>query len=202
MTCFPRVVRAGSAVLACLLMVSSAQAISPKPDEKEKLKACEAQICGVILNKGPAEGTLAYDLWKTWEKSSIVDGVKEKKISWTFGDAQCGVALSLPNATIVSALTQSTHELKFAPHQVSCVIERSEGMTDVKIEMAPKISFRDGKAYKAWLNVTKIDAPTMIKGAIWTVTKLEDNFGLFHSQMIKEINKFMHRKCAKRYKKT
>lgn len=182
-------------------LATSALALTPAADEKDKLKACEQNICSLILKKGPAAGNLSCNLSKTWEKSKIVNGVKEKKISWTFGDARCGVDLKISNGDVVSALSKPTHDLVFAPHDVKCQIERTEGITDVNITMAPKISFKDGKATKAWLNVSKIDAPTMIKGAIWTVTKLEDNFGLFHSQMISEINEFVHEKCAKRYGK-
>ena len=201
MTCFQRGILGAVIAFGGLLTLSvTAGALTPKPNEKAKLKACEAQLCGVILNKGPADGAISCDISKTWEKSKIVDGVKEKKISWTFGDARCGLPLKLQNATVVSALTKPAHDLVFDAHQISCQIERSEGVTDVKIEMAPKISFKDGKAHKAWLNVKKIEAPTVIKGAIWTVSKLEDNLGLFHGQIIDEINEFMHKKCAKRYK--
>jgi hypothetical protein len=203
MTCLPQALLGGATAFAVfVLAVPGAQALSPKPDETEKLKACEAQLCGVILNKGPTAGNLSCDLTKTWEKSRIVDGVKEKKISWTFGDAQCSVALSVPNDTIVAALTKPAHDLDIASHSVTCQIERAEEVTEVKIEMAPKIAFKEGKAHKAWLNVKQIDAPTVLKGAIWTVTKLEDNFGLFHSSMIKEINRFVHNKCERRHKKT
>ena len=195
----------GRHVLACALFsatfATSALALTPVADEKEKLKACERDLCTLVLKKGPAAGDLSCKLSKTWEKSKIVNGVKEKKISWTFGDARCGVDLKVSHADIVAALTKPSHDFKFAPHTVSCQIERSDGVTEVKITMAPRISFKGGKASKAWLNVSKIDAPTMIKGAIWTVTKLEDNFGLFHNQMVSEINEFLHEKCAKRYGK-
>jgi hypothetical protein len=182
------------------LFSGSALALKPAADEKAKLKACEAQLCGVILNKAPAGGTLACTISKTWEKSKIVNGVKQKKISWTFGDAQCGVDLKVPHDAIIAALTQAKSEFNLQPHTIACVVERDKGTTDVKISMAPKITFKDGKAQKAWLNISKIEAPTIIKGAIWTVSKLEDNFGLFHGQLIKEINTFVHKKCAKRYK--
>jgi len=183
-----------------MLFTAAALALSPAKDEKAKLKACEAQLCGLILKKAPSEGTLACKLTKTWEKSSIVNGVKEKKISWTFGDAQCGVDLKVGNDAVVAAMTKPTYEFKLAPHVIACVVERDKGVTEVKISMAPKITFKDGKAQKAWLNISKIEAPTIIKGAIWTVSKLEDNVGLFHGQLIKEVNGFIHKKCAKRYK--
>ena len=188
-----------AAVIASVSLVGTAAALEPSADEQDRLKACEAKLCSLVLKKAPAEGALACKIDKTWAKRRIVDGVKEKKISWTFGDARCGVDLKAPNAEIVAAVSKPAHELKFAPHIVKCEIERSEGVTDIEITMAPKIVFKSGKAEKAWLNVSKIEAPTVIKGAIWTVSRLEDNFGLFHGQMISEINEFLHEKCAKRH---
>lgn len=188
------------AVAGAFAFASVAFALSPAADEKARLKACEAQLCGVILNKAPAEGTLACSLSKTWEKSNIVNGVREKKITWTFGDAQCEVDLKVGNDAVVAALTKPTYEFKLTPHAIACAVERDKGVTEVMISMAPKITFKDGRAQKAWLNISKIEAPTIIKGAIWTVSKLEDNFGLFHGQLIKEVNSFIHEKCAKRYK--
>jgi hypothetical protein len=188
------------ALAGALLLSGAALALSPAADEKAQLKACEARLCGLILNKAPAEGTLACTISKTWEKSKIVDGVKQKKISWTFGDARCGVDLKVAHDAVISALTKPTYEFKLATHAITCVVERDKGTTEVKISMAPKVMFKDGQAQKAWLNISKIEAPTIIKGAIWTVSKLEDNFGLFHGQLIKEVNAFVHEKCAKRYK--
>ena len=55
------------------------------------------------------------------------------------------------------------------------------------------------KASKVELKVEDIEGPAMIKGLIWTTVKLEDNLGIFHKDMLKEINKFLHRKCPKRH---
>ena len=76
-----------------------------------------------------------------------------------------------------------------------------EGNHAINVSLAPKIQLKDGKAAKAWLGITNIDAPTAIKGAIWTVAQMEDTFGVFHSDLIKDINKFVHEKCPKRLAK-
>jgi hypothetical protein len=67
----------------------------------------------------------------------------------------------------------------------------------VKVTLAPKISFKDGKAQRGWINVRKIEAPAVIRGAIWTAAQIEDKFGLFHGDMIAEINEFIGMKCPK-----
>ena len=184
---------------AVLLVALPAKALETPADEKKRLKACEKELCSIILKKEAAGSDLSCSIGRTWEKSKIVDGVKEKKISWTFGDARCEVDVNMPRAEIINALTKPAYDLQLPKHTVKCKIERTDKVNDVSIDMAPKMSFKDGKAAKAWLNVSNIEAPTIIKGAIWTVSKLEDNLGLFHGEMISEINEFVHEKCAKRY---
>lgn len=185
----------GSVLLSA---TASAQVIKAAPDEREQLKACEARLCEAALTK-KQDGSLSCKIQKTWTKSYIEDGVRQKKITWTFGDAQCGVDLNLNNAEVAKAMGEGKHTVQFDKHTVTCNIERESKMTTVKLDMAPKIEFEGGKAKKAWINVSNIDAPTIIKGAIWTVAKLEDNFGLFHGEMISEINEFLGEKCARRY---
>ena len=179
--------------------LTSANALERPADEKAKLKACEKQLCTIILKKETSGPDLTCNVGRTWEKSKIVKGVKEKRISWTFGDARCTVNVKMPRSGIINALTKPSHELALEKHTISCQVERTDGIDTVKIDMAPKMSFKGGKAEKTWLNVSNIEAPTLIKGALWTVSTIEDNLGLFHSEMIEEINEFIHEKCAKRH---
>lgn len=183
--------------LICSGMVS-AQVIKPAEDEKERLQACEKNICTAALTKLDS-GDMTCSIQKTWTKSYIEDGVRQKKITWTFGDAQCSVDVKIPNSDIAAAVSQPKHTVQFEEHAVTCNIERESEMTQVNLKMAPKLEFSEGKVQKAWLNVASIDAPTLIKGAIWTVATLEDNFGLFHSELVSEVNEFLGEKCPKRY---
>ncbi len=187
------------AVATALVLAGPAAALDTPADEKDKLQACEKQLCGIILKKEASGADLSCDIGRTWEKSKIINGVKQKQISWTFGDARCTVDVKMSRAGIIEALTKPAHDLTLDNHTVKCQIERSEGITDVSLDMAPKMSFKAGKVEKIWLNVSKIEAPTIIKGALWTVSKLEQNVGLFHSEMVEETNEFIHQKCAKRY---
>ena len=180
-------------------LTTSVSALEVPADEKAKLKACEKQICSIILKKKTSGSDLSCDIGRTWQKSKIVKGVKEKNISWTFGDARCTVKVNMPRQGIVDALTKPAYDLQLPKHKIHCEVERTEAVNKIDIEMAPKMSFKDGKVAKTWLNVSNIEAPAIIKGAIWTVAKLEENVGLFHGEMISEINEFIHEKCAKRH---
>ena len=127
--------------------------------------------------------------------------VEGKKLTWSMGDARCSVSLAAKRQTIVDALTKPDFELKLDPHKVKCEIEREKEVTVINISLAPKLQMKDGKAVKAWLGVGEIEAPAAIKGAIWTVAQMEDTFGIFHADLIKEVNKFVGEKCPKRLTK-
>lgn len=185
------------AILA-LAGVNAAFALEEPPGEMLALKACEKRLCTMILNKEPVGSDLECDVQKTWAKSSL-DGGKDKGVSWGFGDARCSVDLKLERADIVAALTKPKHKVFVPPHDVNCVIERNGEIKPVKARLAPKLEFKNGKAEKVWINLENIDGPDDVKSTIWTAAKLEDNLGLFHRPMIKSINKFLHRQCAKRY---
>ncbi len=190
---------AAIAALAICASVVPALALDEIPDEEAKLKACEQSLCTMVIAKPASGDGLTCNLSKTWAKEKLSKGAKEKSLDWGFGDARCGVDLEASRDLIVNAVTKPAHTLALPKHTVKCEIERGEEVTKINISMAPKIEFKDGKAQKAWLNIGDIEAPTVVKGAIWTAAKLEDNFGLFHSEIIEEVNDFIHKKCPKRY---
>ena len=177
--------------------VGPSLALDEPGNEKEILKQCEKRVCEIVVKKAPAGDDLKCTLSKTWAKAKIKDGVEKQKLSWGFGDARCAVDLEAKRDLILGAVAKPEHTLELAPHTVKCEIEREKEVTPVLVTLAPKIAFKNGKAEKAWLNVKSIEAPAVVKGAIWTAAQLEDNFGLFHGQMISEINEFVEQKCPK-----
>ena len=183
------------------LLTFPAAALEEGAKEKETLEACEKSICELLVKREAAGDDLKCELSKTWGKDKIKSGVEGKKIGWSLGDARCGVSMAVKRQSIVDALTKPEYELKLDPHTVKCEVEREKEITTINVSLAPKIQLKDGKASKAWLGITNIDAPTAIKGAIWTVAQMEDTFGVFHSDLIKDINKFVHEKCPKRLAK-
>lgn len=189
---------AGLAISAGLA-IAPARALEDKPGEKDALRACEQKLCEVVLKKEAAGGDIACEVGKTWAQNKLKEGSEKRKLSWAFGDARCGVNFTLPRETMLSALSKPAHTLEFKPETAKCEIEREKEVTTVSVTLQPKITFKDGKADKVWLNVTTIDAPTVIKGAIWTAAQVEDTFGVFHAELIGEINELVHEKCAKKY---
>ena len=193
----------GTIIAVALLALSAfpAGALEEGAKEKEALESCEKNICELLVKREASGDDLKCALSKTWGKDKIKSGVEGKKVGWSLGDARCSVDLAVKRQAIVDALTKSEFELTFDPHTVKCEVERENEVTAINISLAPKIQLKDGKAVKAWLGITKIDAPAAVKGAIWTVAQMEDTFGIFHTDLVRDINKFVHEKCPKRLSK-
>src|SRR5262245_29731505 len=176
----------------------TALALEEAKDEKERLEACEHELCGVLVKREAAGGDLKCSLQKTWAGSKIKHGVEERKLSWKLGDLRCGVALVATRQDLVEALTKPQYELKLATHTVRCDVEREKEVVQVAVALTPRLQFKDGKATTVWLGIGDIQAPTVVKGAIWTAAQLEDTFGVVHADLIKEVNKFVYERCPKR----
>jgi hypothetical protein len=178
-------------------MAGSAWALEEAKDEKAQLEACEKNLCGILV-KREAGADLQCALTKTWSGSKIKEGVEQKKLKWGFGDVRCSMDIVAKRQDMIDALTKPEYEYKFPAHTVKCDIEREKEVMKVSVAIAPKFQFKDGKATKAWLGIGTIDAPAVVKGVIWSAAQLEDTFGIVHSDLIREINGFVHERCPKK----
>lgn len=190
----------GAARLAAALVLPfafavGASALEEAKDEKAQLEACEKDLCTLLVKREAAGSNLQCNIQKTWASKKIKAGVEEKKLSWSLGDLRCGVKFDASRQDVVDALTKPTYELKLATHAVKCDVEREKEVLNISVNLAPRIQFKDGKAVKAWLGVGEIQAPTVVKGAIWSAAQLEDTFGVVHGDLIKEINRFVYERC-------
>lgn len=176
-----------------------ALALEDTDDEKDGRKACEAKICQLIVDKPKEKGALKCDIGKTWGKAKIKEGADSKQIKWSFGDARCKVSVSIPKRVIVRALTQPKFTFEARPHIVHCEVETGSGIEPVRAVLKPKLKFEGGRVKKAWVGLKELDGPPLLKGLVWTTAKLEDTLGIFHSEMVKEINKFVHKTCPADY---
>lgn len=178
---------------------AAARALEPEADEKQRLEACEARLCEQILDKKRTDGSLTCELSKTWGRRDIKKGAKQKDLDWGYGGARCKVGLALSRADIVYALSAPKYEIKAPYHEVRCDVETSSGVQNLKARIEPRLKFKNGRVYKVRIRLRDIDGPEPLSSFVWTTSKLADNFGLFHSEMVEEINKFMHKKCAQKH---
>ena len=169
----------GAARLAAALVLPfafsvGASALDEAKDEKAQLEACEKDLCTLLVKREAAGSNLQCNIQKTWASKKIKAGVEEKKLSWSLGDLRCGVKFDASRQDVVDALTKPAYELKLASHAVKCEVEREKEVLNISVALSPRIQFKDGKAVKAWLGVGEIQAPTVVKGAIWSAAQLED----------------------------
>lgn len=188
------------ALAICGIAAVNTSALEEGKEEKEQLESCERDLC-TILVKREAGGDLQCSMQKTWAGSKIKQGVEEKKLTWSLGDVRCGVKLEVKRQELLDALIKPQFDLKVPPHAIRCDVEREKEVVPISVTMTPRIQFKDGKATKVWLGIGEIQAPAVVKGAIWTAAQLEDTFGVVHSDLLKEVNRFMYERCPKRLAK-
>lgn len=162
--------------------------------EKAARKGCKVNICSAFLLKKPGDD-ISCNVIKSWRKSQLDAMVKKARVSWPWGPVKCTADLKLPRDQMIKAMDEPSFELKLEKHTVSCVVQREKEPATIKFSFAPKVKFKDGKAVKAALNWGKIEAPTLIKGAMWTATATDNTFGVLQSTLVEDINEFVGKKC-------
>jgi hypothetical protein len=185
-------------ILAAVLPSGMALALEPDPNEEKVVKACERQLCTMVLGRTEAGPDLKCDLAKTWDRDTLKKG-ESSSVSWGFGDARCEVDLALSRADIVAALTRPKYEIQIPEHEVKCLVEQDGKPKPVVARLAPKLVFKNGKADKIWINLAEVKGPTAVKATVNMAASLEDTLGIFHRGMVKSVNKFLHRRCGERY---
>lgn len=163
--------------------------------EKEARKGCKIAICSAFLLKKPGED-VSCNVVKSWRKSQLDAMVKKARVSWPWGPVKCTADLKLPRDQMIKAMDEPNFDLTLEKHTVSCVVQREKEPAKINFSFAPKVKFKNGKAVKASLNWGKIDAPTLIKGAMWTATATDNTFNVLQSTLVEDINKFVGEKCV------
>lgn len=183
---------------AAPLFLGTAQALEEQKGEEAAIKACDKRLCSILVSKDPKGEDLRCKLTKTWSRSTIKEA-DSHKLSWSFGDAQCTAEININRARLVAVLKGDGKKFFVPPHTANCIVEQDGKREKVTATLSPKIYFQDGKAEKIWVNLTAVEGPSNITATLQTAAYLADNLGLFHRRMIKSINKYIERHCAKNY---
>jgi hypothetical protein len=172
---------------------------APETEQEKKERAdrrkCAAQLCSTLHNKKPADGQVVCDLQKTWRKEALTKVLSRGKVSWPWGDTRCASNLKFDRATLVKAMQEPEFEAQFDTYDIRCQIENAKDKYDVTVQLRPKVTFKQGKAVKANLNWGKLEAPTLAKSALWSITAADNTFGLLQSMAVDDINEFVTTKC-------
>lgn len=184
--------------------VGRTQGTAPKAEEltpeeikeRDARKGCKIAICSAfhVRKSGPDIGC---EVTKTWRKEQITKLAAKGGVNWVWGPARCTANIALKRDALIAAMGQGEFEMKLAPHTASCEIQRdNEAPYVMKVAFAPTVTFKAGKAVKAAINWGDIDAPTLVKGALWTLTTADNKLGVLGGSMVEDINDFIHTKCV------
>jgi hypothetical protein len=164
--------------------------------EKEGRKACKVAICAAFHLRQPEGPDVACSVLKTWRKEQLQKMIQRAKVSWPWGKVKCVADIKLKRSDLVKAMGDKTYVAQLDKHKVACEVEReNEAPSKITFEFAPKVTFEGGKATKAALNWGTIDAPTLVKGAMWTATATDNTFNVLQSTLVEDINDFIGPKC-------
>jgi len=195
------------AILAvALTLARQANAQAPEPPaaaaetaqekrERELRTACAIAICSTLHNHEPDSGQVSCAITKTWRKELISKIMSQAKLTWPWGYARCSTDLKLDRGVLAKAMTDAEVEVRLAPHDISCELEGEAEKYDIKLQISPKVTFKQGKAIKASLNWGKIVAPTLAKSALWSATAADNTFGLLQSTLVEDVNRFVETRC-------
>ncbi|MDX2203117.1 MAG: hypothetical protein NW223_10225 [Hyphomicrobiaceae bacterium] len=171
---------------------------SETPEEKEERETrrkCAAAACGTLRNKRPDTGELTCPIRKTWRKEVLNKIMGRAKVSWPWGNARCAGDLKIDRAVLVQAVSGADYEAKFDKHELTCQIDLEKEKYTMKVQLTPKVTFKDGKAVKAAMQWGDIDAPTLAKTALWSITAADNQLGVLQGTIVEDINEFITAKC-------
>ncbi len=164
--------------------------------EREGRKACKVEICSAFHLRKPEGPDIACNVLKSWRKEQLQKMIERAKVSWPWGAVKCVADIKLKRADLIKAMGDKTYVAQLDTHQVSCEIDRDkESPAKISFAFSPKVTFEGGKATKSSLNWGTIDAPALVKGAMWTATATDNTFNVLQSTLVEDINQFIADKC-------
>lgn len=169
---------------------------SEEKAERDSRKACKVDICAAFRKPQASGSDISCDVVKSWRKEQLGKLVGKLKVSWPYGPVRCTSAVKLKRADLHKAMTDEKFETQLDKHEVTCLVDReTEPAADIKFDFSPKITFEKGVAIKAKINWGKLEAPTLIKGALWTATAADNTVNILSSSLVEDINSFIGKKC-------
>lgn len=164
--------------------------------EREARKDCKVRICAAFHNRKPDGEDISCNVLKSWRKEQLSKLLEKAKVSWPWGRVSCSTNVSLKRDLLTKATSEEKYLATLDTHKVVCEVER-EGAekAEIKFEFTPKVTFEKGKAVKAVLGWGKVEAPTLVKGAMWTATATDNTFNVLQSTVVEDINDFIGPKC-------
>ncbi len=166
--------------------------------EKEDRKACKIEICKAFAQPGDGPN-ITCDVTKTWLAAEIQKGFLGDKLTWPWGHARCNASIALDRKAIAEAARKPSATMKLKKHNIACKLDRKDpkkgAVYDIKLSIEPTVTFENGKATKAVMGWSNIEAPVLAKTAIWSATVADSTFSVIANGVVRNINAFLTSKC-------
>lgn len=162
--------------------------------ERDARKGCKVAICAAMRAKKSGDD-VACTVIKTWRKEHLDKMISKAGVSWPWGRVRCTADIKLKRDMLTKSLAEAKFEASIDKHTVVCEVEREKDKAEIKFSFSPKVSFENGKAVKATMNWGEIDAPTLVKGAMWTATATDNTFNVLQGTVVEDINAFTTERC-------
>ncbi len=165
--------------------------------EKEARSACKKEICELFAEGGATDGAVTCEVTKTWLRQELTKSVLGDRLDWPYGNAQCKTKLNLDRKSIAQLRQGGGGSYTLPDHNMACVLENQDGgeAYNVSFNIAPTITFENGKATDAEMNWGDIEGSTLASTAIWSAVKADSLFGVIDSIAVEQVNAFVFRKC-------
>lgn len=181
---------------AGLLAAPAAMALEEGKGEAAAISDCDKRLCAILVGKDAEGPDLKCALTKTWARRKIKEA-DSQHLTWGFGDARCSMEINLSRERLVAAVTRKRATFRMPRHTAQCIVEVDGRPEKVTAVLAPKIKFKNGRAYAVWVRLKSIDGPASITLTAKAAAQLADTFGVFHRQMLRNINRYISRHCPK-----
>jgi hypothetical protein len=164
--------------------------------EKEARKACKVQICAAFRNKKAEGGDISCGVVKSWRKEQLTKLVAKLKVTWPYGPVRCTTSVNIKRTDLIRAMTEDKVDTQLDKHSVACTVDREkEASTELTFDFSPKVTWEKGKATSAQMNWGKLEAPTLLKSALWTATAADNTINILSGTLAEDINNFIAKKC-------
>lgn len=165
--------------------------------EKAQRHVCKVRICTIFASQDPVGPDIDCPIVKTWREEDIEE-ILGKTFDWPWGKARCSTQLKLKRSVLAAAASEDGIKTKLDTHTIACSLDlKSDGETyDVKVDIAPEVTFKGSRATAAQIHWGKVEAPMLAYSVIWPGTGLDNSVNVLQGQIVKMINEFMGRKCG------
>jgi hypothetical protein len=171
----------------------------PTPEQvgqEQAREACKINICD-ILETGERNGPdVSCDIGWTWRSEEIVDALGGR-VDWAWGKAACQTDVHIDRGPIADILHAPRATLKADMHTVRCTVQEDGKPYAINIELAPRVTFRNGEATDAQVNWGDVSAPAAIYPLLYAATGLDNSTNILGPEVVHQVNKFIRKDCAK-----